>query len=153
MIFDSIKNSRLYTGLSAEFRDVFEFINKNDMKDAAAGRYEMKNGVYYLVQEYDTKPEQEGIFEAHRKYIDVQFIISGRELHKYANISAMKDREPYNDEKDVILFNGSGFSFILEKSYFAIYFPEDAHMPNLSAGASAVKNKKAVFKIPFGAMK
>ena len=148
MIYDSIKNGKLYTGLGPAFRDVFEFINGNNLEKTAAGRYPLKDGVYYLVQEYETKPESEGLFEAHRKFIDLQYIASGRERHYFANISDVKLKTPYNEEKDFAAYEGSGYSLILNRGFFAIYYPEDIHMPNLRAGNEPEKTIKVVFKIP-----
>jgi len=147
MIYDTIKNCKLYTDLRPGFKEAFDCINA-DRLEKNPGRYELKNGVYYMVQSYETKPEAEGVFEAHKKYIDIQYIISGREKHFYANIAGMKIRDPYSEEKDAVLFNGKGFSLVLEPGFFAVYFPEDAHMPNLRAGENAEKMIKVVFKIP-----
>jgi len=36
--------------------------------------------------EYQTKPREQGIWEAHRKYIDVQYMIQGSELMGWASI-------------------------------------------------------------------
>lgn len=152
MILDSIKNHKLYAGLGPDFKEALEFLSKTDFGNTAAGRYPLKGGVFYLVQEYDTKPESEGQFEAHRKFIDVQFIVSGRERHFYAHLPTLKQKEQYSDEKDVVMFEGSGAGYVLEKGYFAVYFPEDCHMPNLRAGAAAEKTKKVVVKIPFKAV-
>ena len=148
MIYDSIKNSRLYEGLGPDFRAVFEFIGKTDFEKTAPGRYPFKGDVYYMVQSYETKPESEGFFEAHRKFIDLQYIVSGRERHGFAHLPVLKQKDPYNGEKAFASYEGKGSSLVLDKGYFAIYFPEDAHMPNLRAGSAAEKTIKAVFKIP-----
>ncbi|MCL2480024.1 MAG: YhcH/YjgK/YiaL family protein [Treponema sp.] len=148
MIFDSIKNSRLYTGLGSDFKKVFEFINKTNLENKAAGRYPLEGSVYYLVQEYETKPESEGFFEAHRKFIDLQYIARGSERHNFTNISALKLKTPYDDEKDFAAYEGQGNSLVLNRGFFAIYYPDDAHMPNLKAGSAPEKMLKVVFKIP-----
>ena len=147
MIFDSIKNYRHYAGLGADFLDVFELFHGNSFKKEA-GRYEFKNGIFYLVQSYNTKPESEGAFEAHRKYIDIQFISDGRERHNAGHISFMNTSIPYNQEKDIEFFTGSGSTLILHSGFFAVYFPEDVHMPNLQIGDDPEHVIKAVAKIP-----
>jgi YhcH/YjgK/YiaL family protein len=101
-----------------------------------------------MVQNYETKPEPEGFFEVHRKYIDLQYVVSGKERHDFAHLSAMKQRNPYDAEKDILVLDGKGFSLVLEAGFFVIYYPEDAHMPNLRTGSEAQKMIKVVVKIP-----
>ncbi len=57
----------------------YDFIvNKADV--AAVGKYELEGGAYVSVQEYTTKARSEAKYEAHKKFIDIQLILSGREL-------------------------------------------------------------------------
>ena len=148
MIFDNIKNYKLYAGLNTGFREAFEFIGKTGFEKTAPGRYTLKGDVFYMVQTYETKPESDGFFEAHRKYIDLQYIVSGRERHIYANSSILKQRDPYDIEKDLVVYDGKGDSITLGKGFFAIYYPDDVHMPNLMTGENPEKMIKVVFKIP-----
>ena len=150
MICDSIKNLKLYCGLSPDFKEVNDFIMSNDLEKTPPGRYTLKGDIYYMVQNYETKPESEGFFEAHRKFIDLQYVVSGKERHNYAHLSNLKVREQYNAEKDMASYDGDGTScsLILNKGFFAVYFPEDAHMPNLRIGKDPEKMIKVVFKIP-----
>jgi YhcH/YjgK/YiaL family protein len=147
MIFDTISNHKLYAGLGSRFQEAFELIAGNHFQKDP-GRYELKGGMFYLVQSYETKPESEGFFEAHRKFIDIQFIVSGKERHDFAHVSCLKQRDPYNEEKDLLVYDGKGNTIILDKGFFAIYFPEDAHMPNLKAGSNPEKMMKVIVKIP-----
>jgi YhcH/YjgK/YiaL family protein len=148
MILDRIENFKLYAGIGPEFKEVFEFIEANHFEKTAPGRYMLRGDTYYMLQNYETRPESEGFFEAHRKYIDLHYVISGRERHDYANISALNLRDTYNDEKDLVVYDGKGCGFVLNQGYFVVYFPEDAHMPNLRAGANPEKIVKMVVKIP-----
>ena len=145
MILDNIKNFRLYTGLGPNFKEALELL-ANDKYKKEPGRYELSGGAFYLVQSYETKPE--GVFESHRKYIDLQFIVSGKERHDYAYLPTVKVRDPYSEEKDCALYTGAGSSFVLNSGTFAVYFPDDVHMPNLEAGSGPEKNLKVVVKIP-----
>jgi YhcH/YjgK/YiaL family protein len=104
--------------------------------------------MYYLVQKYETKTESEGYFEAHRKFIDLQDIVSGKERHGYAPLSFLKQRDPYNEEKDLVIYDGKGSFLTLDEGFFAIYFPEDGHMPNIRTGTDPEKMVKVVVKIP-----
>lgn len=157
MIFDSVKNAELYSGLGADFREIFEFIKKTNLEKTPAGRYPLSGGIYYLVQEIEAKPADSGesgcVYEAHRKYIDLQYIIKGRELQKFSHLSALKEKTPYDGEKDVAFYEGpagmtaSGHA-VLNSGFFTVYFPEDGHIPGLGANGDPEKILKAVFKIP-----
>jgi len=148
MIFDNIKNYELYAGVKYNLKEAFELIINNRF-EKTPGRYELKNGLYYLVQNYETKPVSEGRFEAHRKFIDLQYIVNGKERHDAASIEGLTVRDNYNEEKDIIFYNGAGSTLILDAGFFAVYFPEDGHMPNLRTGELPEAVTKIVVKIPF----
>ena len=153
MIFDNIKNYELYTGGKIEFKEAFELI-VNKKYEKTPGRYELNNGLFYMVQSYETKPVSEGKFEAHRKFIDLQYIADGKERHDAANISGLTVRDDYNAEKDIIFYNENAGSaccstLILNTGFFAIYFPEDGHMPNLGISDNYENVTKVIVKIPY----
>jgi len=148
MIFDNIRNYELYAGGKNNLKEAFELISCKKFENLP-GRYELENGLYYLVQSYETKPLSEGRFEAHRKYIDLQYIAYGKERHDAACICDLTQQDEYNSEKDIIFYNGSGSTLIINEGFFAVYFPQDAHMPNLRVGGSPEKVTKIVIKIPY----
>jgi len=147
MIYDNIKNCALYAGLRSEFKEAFELIKSNKF-EKTPGRYELNNGMFYLAQSYETRPEADCVFESHRKFIDLQYIVSGKEFHGIANISFLTPKDSYNEEKDIIKYSGTGANILLDESYYGIYFPEDGHKPNISINLEPVKMYKLVFKIP-----
>lgn len=56
----------------------------NQMTHLAEGRYELENGIYVNIESYSTCSCEEKKYEIHRKYIDLQYIISGtRSTIKY----------------------------------------------------------------------
>jgi YhcH/YjgK/YiaL family protein len=146
MIFDQISNAAQYTALHPLFAEGFRFINELPA-GAAPGRYEMSSGAYALVQEYDTKPVEGAKYEAHRKFIDIQFIFSGEELCYYAPLSQMVADE-YQPEKDYVGLTGEGFALPLKAGEFAIFYPRDAHLPSRMTHAGPRPVRKVVVKIP-----
>jgi YhcH/YjgK/YiaL family protein len=105
--------------------------------------------VYVTITDNKPKPFEDTKWEAHRKYIDVQYIFKGKEKMGVAPIAGATEVEPYNDKKDV------GFYSIPEKDckyYIArpdslfIFFPSDAHRPNIKADGYDT-DKKIVIKI------
>jgi len=147
MIIDKIENSKLYRGLGERISKAFDYIHKTDLKNLKPGRYEIDGeNIFALISEYKTKSEQEGKLEAHRKYIDVQYVINGEELMCYAPLGVQQILEPYKEENDIIFFKGEKSFTKVSSGMFAIFFPEDVHMPGISAGNFS-DVKKLVIKV------
>jgi len=145
MIFDNIKNISEYPNLGEKIQKGFDFLLKNDLKNFDNGRYEIYGKeIYANIQEYETKDE--GLFEAHRKYIDIQYIVSGFEKIEVSEVSELEEKIPYDEEKDLIFFNGIGSFLKLKEGYFAIFYPQDGHKPCLT---DEIKSnvKKVVVKV------
>ena len=146
MIIDRIENAALYFSIHPKFKLAFEHAIRMNAEGTPAGRYELDGeSMYALVQEYNTKQKEEGKWEAHRRYIDLQYVVQGVEGMGYANIHHLQQGE-YMPEKDFLPLFGEGSQVILKSGSFVLLFPEDAHMPSMSIGESAPA-KKIVLKI------
>lgn len=131
MIFDTLENSFRYSGLGHPLHDALNYLNKTELTAIPVGRIDLDgDNLYVLVQEYDTKLPDAGKWEAHRKYIDVQYMMRGVERMGFANLRTMQIEE-YNPEKDFQAMSGSGNFVDVFPGSFVIFFPEDAHMPGL----------------------
>jgi len=157
MIIDKLENAHLYKNLGERISKSFEYIIQTDLKNLAPGKYEIDGeNIFALVSEYKTKPESEGKLEAHKKYIDVQYVISGEELMGYSPLGSpafaeattgrQQILEPYKEENDIIFFKGEKSFIKVSAGMFAIFFPEDVHMPGISAGKIS-DVKKLVIKV------
>ena len=157
MIIDKIENINTYKNLSNRLSKAFDYIINTDLKNTAPGKYDIDGeNIFALINEYQTKPESEGKLEAHRKFIDVQYVIAGEELMgyvplgnpAYAKASAGKQEiiEEYKEENDVIFYKGEKSFTKVEEGMFAIFFPSDVHMPGINSGKS-IKVKKLVIKV------
>ena len=147
MVLDRLENASLYTGLTPRLAAAFDYLRKTDLGTLALGRHDIEGShVFALVQEYRTKPLAEGFWESHRAYIDVQYVIAGTERIGYANLSALRPRAPYDADKDLLVHDGSGSFFDVPAGSFAIFAPQDAHMPCLAAGEPA-HVRKVVIKV------
>jgi YhcH/YjgK/YiaL family protein len=146
MVFDHINNAHLYYALHPQFKRAFDYVNQLDINTIAAGRYEIDGEMMYmLVQEYDSKLKEDGKWEAHRRYIDLQYVVKGAEGIGYANLRHLQPGE-YDATKDFLPLQGEGDMVTLHSGSFVLLFPEDAHMPRLAVGAPTPV-KKIVLKI------
>lgn len=146
MIIDKIENSELYESLHPRFAKAFAFICKTDFSKLGDGKYEIENDdIFAIVQEYNTKDKKEAKLEAHRKYIDIQYIHSGVEL---IGVATLHNQIPItNDpENDIAFYQGEASFIKLKAGMFAIFFPDDLHMPGIKLTQSA-KVKKVVVKV------
>ena len=107
MIIDQLNNAVFYRGLSRRIAAGLKFLAQTDCRSLAPGRHAIDgDNVFALAQEYQTKPRSQGVWEAHRRYIDIQYVVSGIEIMGYAPISALAVTQPYSAEKDCALFAG-----------------------------------------------
>ena len=99
------------------------------------------------MQNYDSIPKEQGKWECHRKYIDIQFIAEGIEQIGFRNIDNMKVITEYNPEKDIAFLSGEGDYVTLGKGSFGIFFPQDAHQPKVAPNNTPGPVRKVVIKI------
>ena len=146
MIISSFKNKRKILEYMPVLKPVFEFIKKNLRTSVKEGRYEFNGGIYAVIQKSMPKPEKERLLETHKKYVDLQYIISGSDKIGWKFYDkTFKPVNKYDGKKDITFFKNSPDFFItVKKGEFAVFFPQDAHAP--LCGKTSVK--KCVFKIP-----
>lgn len=145
MVHDTIDNAARYETLNSRFAKAFAFLRTVDGTQAP-GRHDLDGDhCFALVQTYETKPMATAKFEAHRKYIDVQFIHSGRETILWAPLAAMREETlAYDEAKEAALWKlvPDVTELHLSAGHFAILFPQDAHAPCVEWGRS-----EQVFKV------
>ena len=136
MILDSITNAGTYRFLGDSFVAGLEYLARFD-PITPAGRYSIDGEkLFAIVDRYDTCTSMEKQFESHQRYVDIQFVVSGRERILHAPIDSLVVDALYDGEKDITLYaepRGSS-SFLLGPGQFAIFFPSDGHKPGLMAG-------------------
>jgi YhcH/YjgK/YiaL family protein len=148
MILDKLENAARYYGLGPRFIKAFEYLNNTDFSKVEKGKYEIDGThIFAIVNEYDTISTDGEQMESHRKYIDVQYIVTGEELVGHDFLQKQLPSQAYDETTDFMLFAEKPVFFSkLEQGSFAIFFPTDLHMPNIRVGA-AVPVKKVVIKI------
>jgi YhcH/YjgK/YiaL family protein len=148
MIFDHLNNIEFYYSLSKNLETGLRFLSETkNLESLVPGKIEIDGGnVFALVQEYDTKSFNRDMWEAHKAYFDIQFIVSGQEFIKVSRIEELKPNTPYNKDGDYWLFSGDGDDLQLKTNQFVILSPEDVHQPGLSVNNNKCFVKKIVVK-------
>jgi len=131
MIYDTLAHAAEYAGLHADLGRGLKFLVESAGKQLADGKHAIDGDrLYAVVSSYATRRKEESKFEAHRRYIDIQFLVSGRETAWWAPVAALKPCQEYSEKNDAELFpDGEGVPLLLGDSRFAVFFPQDAHMP------------------------
>jgi len=126
---------------------VFDFLRK-DLKSMEPGKYPLVGDqVFALVSTYSTKTPEQAKWEAHRKYIDLQYVIEGEERMGQMPLAGAKAPQQYDAEKDLIFFGDQeGEYFTADSRCFFLFFPEDVHRPGVLVEESKPV-KKLVIKI------
>lgn len=146
MLISSIKNYQNILNFFPQLNIVFDFIIKNISAKTADGKYYITEEIYVDVQNCLPKPKKEQVLEKHKKYIDLQYVISGKEKIGWKFFDkSFKVLKKYSSKKDIAFYSNSPDAFInLKKGEFAIFFPEDTHAPL----CCEKQVKKCVVKIP-----
>jgi YhcH/YjgK/YiaL family protein len=147
MIIDKLTNSGLYHFENEGIKAAIDFLKETDFSKIEDGKYEIDGeNIYYIKTKYLTKQTEEAQLEAHKKYIDVQFVLKGKEKIGYAAFTSQKVFKEYDIENDYMLFDEECDFFKFSEGMFAIFFPEDLHKPGIIVnGAEEVK--KVVIKV------
>lgn len=148
MIYDKIDNLEICAGISEDIRLGLEWLRDAD-PDIEKGVYELSHRVKAIVSEYTTKEVNENGYEAHRDHIDIQYLLKGSEKICCLPLEYLKETKSYNHEIDAALYEEVSVKpqeMVIGNGYFAVFYPQDGHMPCVSID-SPNRVKKVVVKI------
>ena len=146
MIFDTLKNVDNYEGLGRVYT-ALKFLSETDFSKIDLGRYELDgDNIFYMVQSYDTDPDKT-ISEAHRKYIDIQYMVEGEEIIGVADISCEKELTEAKEENDVWFYNCETEPLTLSAGKYMVLYPNDLHCPGVATKGTALTCRKVVVKV------
>jgi YhcH/YjgK/YiaL family protein len=149
MIFDLLTHAGRYAEPGTPLAAAFQYLVETDLSALPIGHIDIDGDrLYALVQAYTTKPAEQGRWEAHQAYIDVQYLVSGVERMGFAHISRLEAGE-YDPWRDVVFLTGSGSAVDVFAGAFALFYPGDAHMPGLCVNAPE-SVLKVVIKVKVG---
>lgn len=146
MLISSIKNHKNILKFFPQLDIVFDFLLNKVSSKTIDGKYNIAKDIYAVVANSEPKPKEEQLLEAHKKYIDLQYILVNTDNIGWKFLDkSFKISKRYNKKNDISFYkNKPDIFFKLKKGDFVIFFPEDAHAPlcNLK------KVKKCIIKIP-----
>ncbi len=148
MIIDKLSRAEKYYSMHPAFEKAFTFLRENDLSKLSVGRHEIDGDkMFCLISEGQGKTRDEAKLEAHRKYIDIQYIISGTDEMGWKPTAECTNIETeYSEENDIGFFSDKPEIWRkVPAGSFAIFFPEDAHVPMVSDS----EIHKAVIKVLF----
>jgi YhcH/YjgK/YiaL family protein len=123
------------------------YLKNTDLKALPVGKYVIEpDKVTVSVTEDSTRNFEKTNWESHKKWIDIQYVISGVENMGIARVTSAKVIKPYDEKRDVANYEVEGKYYISEPGKFFIFFPEDVHRPNITANNN-LPDKKIVIKI------
>jgi biofilm protein TabA len=168
MIIDRIENRAFYRQLGSRIGEALEYL-ATDFTKLPDGKYELDGPrMFAIVQRYRPKPLMEIAWESHRKYIDVQYIVTGAEWMGFVSLDKrLPIKQDYEPERDVVFYEvqcgvdplvPKGDSpifvdtkietvpkadlFTVSAGSFVVFAPHDVHAPAL-----AVDNPHAVGEV------
>lgn len=146
MIIDTLENAFLYRSLNPRIASALDYIKKTDFIDMAIGKHTIdQDRLFAIVDEYNTIPCTEVELEGHRRFIDVQYLVSGTELIGYAPLQQQTPFREYDNDEDYALYRGEATFVRISAGMFAILYPHDLHMPCI--GEQPVAVRKVVVKV------
>ena len=147
MIFDQLKNAHLYFPLGERITKALQYLANTDFTNVEPGTYEIDGeNIFAIVQLYNTKPSSTTKWESHKKYIDIQYMVSGKEKIGFTDSKKVIVMKEYHPGNDISIYKGEGNFLTAVEGQFVIFFPTDIHMPQLALNIPH-EVKKVVVKV------
>lgn len=147
MIIDKLENASRYFMLHPSLEQAFDFIESMEDDDFFTGKREIVGDHLYCSGiSGETKGFDENIWEAHERYLDIHYVLEGKERVFFADPEEVKVKEAYNEEKDLTVYEGEGKEYHIPAGGFVIFFPSEIHKTMVSSGQPEPV-KKLVIKL------
>jgi len=141
MIVSDMIHIERQISLTSHMKKALSFLRRQDLRSLADGKVEIEEDrIFAIVQRYETIAIHVPKFEYHRKYIDIQYIVSGEEIIGWTQAERMTIVEQYNVDKDICFGEapaGKWTPVLLQAGQLAVLWPEDSHAPKISPGVPA----------------
>ena len=125
----------------------FAFMKKHNLEAMPVGKYPIDGDhVFASITDDSTKDFDKTNWESHRKYIDLQYVIQGKEMIGVCPVNKAVLTNPYDSKRDAANYSAKGTIYSATPDTFFIFFPSDAHRPSITPGGNKV-DKKLVIKV------
>lgn len=146
MLYGTLKHLDSYRGIHPGVMRGLEILRDTDFSQLEDARYEVDgDNLFFSLQSYESKPANDTP-EAHKKYVDIQFLVSGRERMGVAPLEDMVEVVEARPEGDIWLYHGPTDEILLTGDRFAALWPEDAHAPGIAVDGPE-RCRKCVVKV------
>lgn len=132
MLYGTLKHLDSYRGIHPGIMRGLEILRDTDFSQLEDKRYDVDgDNLFFSLQSYESKPSNDTP-EAHKQYVDIQFLVSGRERMGVAPLEDMVEVAEARPEGDIWLYHGPTDELLLTGDRFAVLWPEDAHAPGIA---------------------
>ncbi len=144
---NKVEFANQYQRNKAVWDKAIAFLRDSDLAKLNPGKYVIDgDNAYATITEAPSKDFDKTAWESHRNYIDLQYVIRGKEKIGVAALSSATVIKPYDGSKDLANYTAEGKFYIADPGTFYLFFPNDVHRPsNKVDGFDVVK--KLVIKI------
>ena len=125
MILCPWKDIKKYAALLPGIEEAFDAVNA--LEDFEPKTVQLSDGNRFFVAVGTTK--EPDVAEAHRKYLDIQYIVKGKEVVGWADLAACTPADAFSEENDIGFYSGDFNYITVNEGICYVVFPEDAHMP------------------------
>lgn len=148
MILDTLQTYSSYAAISKNLRTGFEWLAKTDLASLPEGKVVIDgDAVFAQIQHYETIDPSAAKLETHRRYLDIQYVVSGSEIIQWCPLAGLNTVVAYDQERDIEFYaDAPATDLVLHPGYFAVFFPQDAHKPRCVVG-KVQPIKKIVVKV------
>jgi biofilm protein TabA len=144
---NNVEFAKQYHADKAMWDKVFTYLSNPHLDTIAPGKYPIDgDNVFAIVTDGPTKEIDKAGWESHRKYIDLQYVIRGKEMISVSPIEKATPTKPYDATKDAANYTAKGEDYIATPGTFLLLFPADVHRPGVKVEGFDVV-KKLVIKV------
>lgn len=151
MIFDTIENAKLYKGIYNGIDKILEKVSDYTSECYPTETLKLDGDKLFIIfADYETQNKVSAKAEAHRKYIDVMYMVEGEETIYVKPTSKLENiTMPFDESQDALLadIDADATAVVLKAGSFVVLFPQDAHAPACDVDSSHCKVKKIIGKV------